>query len=126
MFEVYKLKGTDFEGNVVLEPESTSDAYDRLQADLSVADEFQGYGGEPDAERVSFKELLDLRYDIETRAYEKIKKTLTPVRTYESFASLEAFGCRINTPERVDYPDITEMEKAEPMDLEGGIAPVGH
>ena len=51
MFEVYKLKGTDFEGNVVLEPESTSDAYDRLQADLSVADEFQGYGGEPDAER---------------------------------------------------------------------------
>ncbi len=44
MFEVYKMMGTDFEGNAVLAPEDPHDEYERLQANLSVADEFQGYG----------------------------------------------------------------------------------
>ena len=67
MFEVYKIMGTDFEGNAVLVPEDPADEYEQLQANLSVADEFQGYG-EVDEDRVSFNELLNLRYDIETKA----------------------------------------------------------
>ena len=43
MFEVYKIMGTDFEGNAVLVPEDPADEYEQLQANLSVADEFQGY-----------------------------------------------------------------------------------
>ena len=126
MFEVYKMMGTDFEGNAVLEPENPNDAYDRLQASLAVADEFQGYGEEDDEDRVSFRELLELRYDLESRAYSKLKRELTPVRTYEAFASLEAFGCKINEKEIFDYTDITEMEQDEPMDLEGGVEEAEH
>ena len=127
MFEVYKIMGTDFEGNAVLVPEDPADEYERLQANLSVADEFQGYGEVDDEEeRVSFRELLDLRYDLEAKAYAKIKKELTPVRNYEAFASLEAFGCKINQKELVDYTDIVEMEEEEPMDLEGGMESAEH
>lgn len=125
MFEVYKIMGTDFEGNAVLVPEDPADEYEQLQANLSVADEFQGYD-EVDEDRVSFNELLNLRYDIETKAYAKLKKELTPVRNYEAFASLEAFGCRINQKELVDYTDIVEMEEEEPIDIEGGMEVAEH
>ena len=125
MFEVYKMMGTDFEGNAVLAPEDPADEYEQLQANLSVADEFQGYG-EIEEDRASFRELLELRYDLEAKAYARIKKELTPVRNYEAFASLEAFGCKINEKELVDYTDIIEMEESEPMDFEGSMETVEH